>query len=100
VSPPKWLIVCCRIALGIGVVIAFFVTAPWLNSRSLSDLPAEYRNQVPAWAKSFTLDHDNLVFNGHGTIRQEPVQFALRLGALLALLGASAASMRFPRQER
>jgi hypothetical protein len=99
-SLPKWLLVCCRIALAIGALISFFLTAPWLNARPLSELPAAYHAQVPAWANSFTMDHSNLVFHDNGTISQEPTQFALRVGLTLVLVGLFVASVYLPRNRR
>jgi hypothetical protein len=99
-SPRKWLLMCCRIALAVGALLLFFLTAPWLNAKPLSDLPATYHAQVPTWAKSFTTDHSFLVFHDHGTISEEPVQFALRVGLTLVLLGMFAASLYFPRNRQ
>jgi hypothetical protein len=97
---PKWLLICGRIALAAGALLAFFITAPWLNAQPLSELPGTYHAQVPTWAKSFTTDHSNLVFHDHGTIGQEPLQFALRVGLTLALLALFVASVYLPRNRR
>lgn len=97
---PKWLLVCCRIALAIGALLCFFLTAPWLNAQPLSNLSPAYHAQVPPWAKSFTTDHGNLVFHDHGTISQEPAQFALRVGLTFLLLGLLVASIYLPRNRR
>jgi hypothetical protein len=76
-----------RIAAAIGSLVLFFVTIPWLGNNPLSELPDEYRAQVPAWAKSFSNDHGQVVFHDHGTVADEPFQFGLRVVLLLLLFG-------------
>ena len=81
------------ISLGQVVVVVvmfliFFYLAPWLSVKPISELEEKYRNnlEIPIEAKSFSINHGEVVFHSHGTIQQEPVYFGVLVFLLFSLL--------------
>jgi hypothetical protein len=84
----KWPIIACQVVLAVLFMLMFFETAPWLGARQLTELPTDEQVEPPAWAKSFSYDHGKVIFWTHGTVRDEPAAFGIRVAGTLVLFGA------------
>lgn len=78
----------------------FLTTIPWLGTYSLKELPTEYKQAAPPWAKGFSTDHGNLVFHDHGSITEEKNEFFVRIAAGCACLVLFGALFAFPGSRR
>jgi hypothetical protein len=70
---------CLRVVLIAVAMLSFFGWVPLLGSEPVSELRADQRpaEGVPLWAKSFHINHGQVVFNSFGTPSQSPVTFGL-----------------------
>lgn len=94
----KWMWLVGQVVLAVALMLMFFTTAPWLGTQSLAELPADYGDRVPTWAKGFNNDHGVVVFHDHGPIKEEPVAFAVRVAGVFGLFGLLMISVWFPRK--
>ena len=63
----------------------FFVVAPWLSCRPLSELLPRELALAPPGSGCCNNEHGAISFSTHGTIAQEPLHFALYAGAFLLM---------------
>src|ERR1044072_6142196 len=80
------LIWAARIFFFAGMMETFFLWAPWIACKPLSDLAKEglaAPSPVPAWAKCYVIEHGSVVFRDHGTVAQSPIAFAATTAILL-----------------
>ena len=94
----KSLLMVCQVLMAAALLLLFFTTVPWLGTQDLSALPSSYHGAVPDWARSFTNDHGNVVFHRHGTVKDEPVEFAFRAGGMVVLFALLGLSIWLPRR--
>jgi hypothetical protein len=75
-----------RVLLAVAALWSFFGWVPLLNSEPLSALAQEQIpvGGVPAWAKSFHINHGAVVFNSHGVPSEDPWPFGILVAVSVA----------------
>ena len=97
------LIWCARALLMGGLLLVFFVWAPWLGCRPLARLASEKipAGPVPSDAGCYTIEHGRIYFANHGTVADDPYRFAATTAVLVLLWGLFLWSFRWDNpQER
>jgi hypothetical protein len=92
-----WLL---RVVLGIVALLSFFGWVPLLASDRVSALPPQQipAGGIPEWAKSFHINHGQVVFNHFGVPGDDPLPFVILL--LVSLLAILALVMSFSKDAR
>ena len=89
-----------QIVAAIAIALSAFTLLPWLDSSSVSELPAPIRATLPAQCPAYTVGHGIYSCFSHGTVSQNPVGFAgcatLFIAAWACLIGTSFTGRGFP----
>jgi len=96
----KWGLWLLRVALAIVALLSFFGWVPLLGSDRLSALPRQEipAGGIPEWAKSFHINHGQVVFNHFGLPADDPIPFAVLL--VVNVLAVLAFAMSFSKDAR
>jgi hypothetical protein len=80
-----------------GLLVTFFVWAPWLACRPLTDLASQrvVVDQVPTDARCYTVEHGRIHFDSHGTVADDPYRFMATTAILVLLWGLFLWSFRW-----
>ena len=76
-----------RVFFFAGMMETFFLWAPWIACKPLSNVVNERIAvpAVPAWSKCYVVEHGKIVFRDHGTVAESPIAFAATTALLLVL---------------
>jgi len=81
---------CLQIALAFAALVTFVQWAPWLGAKQLSELAGTglRHGEVPDDARSFSINHGEIVFHRHGTISDQPILFIVYTSILIISIGS------------
>ena len=76
-----------RVLLVVAMFWAFFLWAPWLACKPISEISTENLtvSEIPAYAKCYTIEHGQIYFSARPTISENPILFAFATTALVLL---------------
>jgi hypothetical protein len=77
-----------RLLLVASVFETFFLWAPWLSCKPISEISKEHVpvSGIPPDAECYTIEHGRIYFSTHPTISESPISFALATSALILLI--------------